>query len=384
MIDKEYDNEVFTFKDGIINYKGFIFNTEIIKEDKVFKNNKEFSKLINVKHKGFCGNTKKKIDKVISVFFKTIKLSGYSFKLERLEYNKIIFNLKILKSEKYTNKGRTPSKSLKYHIIKNIDKIKMKEYESYYEFLYDTNLITFNEFALLDKYHDIGGSFDLLKSVINTSFNSLDINIIETNDFNYIINTEDTDIELLKLFMKYVLKDKIKGDVDAILEYIEDILPNNIPDSLHKPGSEDTIFIDNKEYRVNKKNIKKSKFEISFYRPSPWSHDKNNRTKNKTNPLYEYCKYIQTNFPQEYYIYKYTNKLSGLSYIGITSDLLNRQRNRTYDPTTPFDHTLRAIGVENFEFGVVDYAETRDEALDLEKQYIIKYNSLNGGYNMKM
>jgi len=91
-------------------------------------------------------------------------------------------------------------------------------------------------------------------------------------------------------------------------------------------------------------------------------------------------------------VYKYTNKVNGKVYIGITSRGLERRHKEHLmevdraSRNLPFYNALRKYGEENFELEQIDTADSYDELLEKEKFYIKLYNSFvdsldSNGYN---
>jgi len=90
---------------------------------------------------------------------------------------------------------------------------------------------------------------------------------------------------------------------------------------------------------------------------------------------------------ETYYIYKFTNKLNNMSYIGQSINPEKRKMEHLYgriNGKNPyFDRVLKKHGLENFDFEIIDSANTQEDIDKLEKEYIIKYNSLKpNGYNI--
>ena len=86
-------------------------------------------------------------------------------------------------------------------------------------------------------------------------------------------------------------------------------------------------------------------------------------------------------------IYKFTNRLTGESYIGQSSDIGRRYRNHKYRyDNTDFENTyfhqmLRHYGFDNFDFEVLEECSL-NELNEKEMYYISQYNSLYpNGYN---
>lgn len=79
-------------------------------------------------------------------------------------------------------------------------------------------------------------------------------------------------------------------------------------------------------------------------------------------------------------IYKITNKLNNMVYIGQASDLKERLSQHKQKRFIPIDMWINMIGVENFDFEVIE--EGPDIDLNEREQYYIKYyNSQKTGYN---
>ena len=86
-------------------------------------------------------------------------------------------------------------------------------------------------------------------------------------------------------------------------------------------------------------------------------------------------------------IYKITNKINGKVYIGQTTSSFDLRYRGDLHKYTHNIHLKRAIekyGIENFliekEFKV---AYSKDELDNLEKEYIIKFDCINNGYNLR-
>jgi group I intron endonuclease len=85
-------------------------------------------------------------------------------------------------------------------------------------------------------------------------------------------------------------------------------------------------------------------------------------------------------------VYKVTNKESSKVYVGITTksledrkkDHLKKSKNgKSY----AFQNAIATYGVDNFRWEQIDTAVTTDELAAKEKEYILKYNSKEEGYN---
>ena len=95
------------------------------------------------------------------------------------------------------------------------------------------------------------------------------------------------------------------------------------------------------------------------------------------------------------YIYKYTNKITGKSYIGQTNDLHKRFRghkSEAFNPNAPgynlpFHAAIRKYGIENFTYDVLEEiadGESQEYVDERERYFISYYQSLTtqNGYNL--
>ena len=96
-----------------------------------------------------------------------------------------------------------------------------------------------------------------------------------------------------------------------------------------------------------------------------------------------------------YLIYCYTNKENGKKYIGITSrSIEEREASHIYESknksnkcyNAPFKRAIRKYGIEGFDREIIDSVNSLEEACELEKYYIKKYNTYykyknSNGYN---
>ncbi len=86
-------------------------------------------------------------------------------------------------------------------------------------------------------------------------------------------------------------------------------------------------------------------------------------------------------------IYKYENKINGKIYIGLSTNIENRYKQRLYDAEhleerrcSGIDYAIKKYGIENFEFQIIE--ECPSEKLDEREKYWINfYDSYNNGYN---
>jgi hypothetical protein len=179
---------------------------------------------------------------------------------------------------------------------------------------------------------------------------------------------------------------KISGlDNYAKISKISD-LPETINVNRKSCDKQSYILSSDRE-NVNYEFTTKHAPKCNFPKENNRNHKKydSNYNNNKTmDNLLTYCKYIENNFSKPYYIYKYTNKKSNMSYIGITKELQLRQKSRFYNPKSPFDLLIKNIGIDNFTFSILDYSDSKSGILQLENDYIRIYNSVNNGYNIQM
>lgn len=86
-----------------------------------------------------------------------------------------------------------------------------------------------------------------------------------------------------------------------------------------------------------------------------------------------------------YYIYKFQNKINGKVYIGRTDDFTRRLIEHRASVNSGRGYTLhnaiRKYGWDNFEYGVIDQAETLQEIIAKEYEHIVKHDSVRTGYN---
>lgn len=87
-------------------------------------------------------------------------------------------------------------------------------------------------------------------------------------------------------------------------------------------------------------------------------------------------------------IYKATNQLNNLSYIGQTVTSLNQRKHGHIScaklrPESYFHRAIRKYGSENFEWEIIDYGIDCDDLNQKEIYWISHYNTYKGeGYNM--
>lgn len=88
------------------------------------------------------------------------------------------------------------------------------------------------------------------------------------------------------------------------------------------------------------------------------------------------------------YIYKFTNKITKLSYIGRTLDMQRRIYQHEYssrspkavDYNTQFHRSIRKYGLEAFDISILEEC-VESTCVDLERYYIAKFNTYKRGYN---
>jgi len=89
------------------------------------------------------------------------------------------------------------------------------------------------------------------------------------------------------------------------------------------------------------------------------------------------------------HIYKWTHIESGRCYIGQSIQEPNRRRlehisdSRHHPRTYHFHNSLKKYGVDSFTWEVIDTAESLEELNLLEEKYVIKYDSINNGFNIR-
>lgn len=84
-------------------------------------------------------------------------------------------------------------------------------------------------------------------------------------------------------------------------------------------------------------------------------------------------------------IYKYTLKLDGRVYIGQTNVTLKERAGSNgyrYKKCPKFWYAIQKYGWENFDAEIIATNLTLDEANKLEDELILKYDSINNGFNI--
>ena len=99
----------------------------------------------------------------------------------------------------------------------------------------------------------------------------------------------------------------------------------------------------------------------------------------------EYVNFCEVDLLKPYvgYIYRYSH--NGKSYIGSTVDLKARKEAHKTNTTNKFGRAIQRYGYKQFKFEILERIQFSDvsELHDVENQYIIKYDSINTGYNWR-
>ncbi len=85
-------------------------------------------------------------------------------------------------------------------------------------------------------------------------------------------------------------------------------------------------------------------------------------------------------------IYKAQNKETGEMYIGVTTDSIEARKKDHIDKTrqgeeTKFYEAIGTYGAEAFSWEQIDTANSENELAAKEREYILKYNAKEKGYN---
>lgn len=86
-----------------------------------------------------------------------------------------------------------------------------------------------------------------------------------------------------------------------------------------------------------------------------------------------------------YKLYCFTNLINGKQYVGITKqDTFKRWRNgKGYKKPTRIGSAIKKHGWDNFKKEILFDNLTQEQATTLEKEYIIKLDTINNGYNVQ-
>lgn len=92
----------------------------------------------------------------------------------------------------------------------------------------------------------------------------------------------------------------------------------------------------------------------------------------------------EVNMNYKYLVYCHTNKINGKKYIGITKQDANKRWNKGlgYYKQPKFFNAIKKYGWNNFIHEIlVDNIETLEQANEIEKEYIKKFDTFHNGYN---
>lgn len=81
-------------------------------------------------------------------------------------------------------------------------------------------------------------------------------------------------------------------------------------------------------------------------------------------------------------IYKITNKQNGKTYIGQSNDIERRLKEHQQTRLITIDDYINVLGKENFNFEILEECSL-DELDKKEQEYIVKFDSINNGYNVQ-
>lgn len=89
----------------------------------------------------------------------------------------------------------------------------------------------------------------------------------------------------------------------------------------------------------------------------------------------------------DYYIYKITNSINGLVYIGTSHQVFYKRAKygRGYKNHTTFSNDIEKYGWKAFTVQIIETGLSKEEAGEREKHYISQFNSMNEnkGYNIQ-
>ncbi len=81
------------------------------------------------------------------------------------------------------------------------------------------------------------------------------------------------------------------------------------------------------------------------------------------------------------YIYKYTNKINGKIYVGITYDIALRKKSHKNGRKSVISRAIKKYGESCFNFEILKEVEDRNAAYQHEIYFIDHFNSFTNGYN---
>lgn len=86
-------------------------------------------------------------------------------------------------------------------------------------------------------------------------------------------------------------------------------------------------------------------------------------------------------------IYKHTNKINGLSYIGLTKRTMEERWNEhirlSKNKSTNFQKAIFEYGYSNFSSEILEYCDSIELLHEREQFWIKHFNTIDNGYNMK-
>ena len=99
----------------------------------------------------------------------------------------------------------------------------------------------------------------------------------------------------------------------------------------------------------------------------------------------EYVNFCEISLLKPYVGYIYRYSYNGKSYIGSTTDIKRRKEDHKTNTTNKFGRAIQRYGYKQFNFEILEKLQysNKSELYDLENQYIIKYDSINNGYNCR-
>lgn len=83
-------------------------------------------------------------------------------------------------------------------------------------------------------------------------------------------------------------------------------------------------------------------------------------------------------------VYKITNTINNKCYIGITTRTLEQRFEEHCESNSAIGKAIKKYGREHFVKEIIEYANNRDELMNLEIKYIAKYDSYKKGYNQTL
>ena len=85
-------------------------------------------------------------------------------------------------------------------------------------------------------------------------------------------------------------------------------------------------------------------------------------------------------------VYKVTNKVNGMYYVGVSTKTLEERKkdhikNSNKGKAYAFQNAIGTYGADAFKWEQIDTANSTDELAQKEKDYILKYDAKDNGYN---